>query len=56
MDEESIDTALKHSLFSVIASEDDIVIGSGRIVGDGGLYFYIQDLIVDPKYRNRGVG
>jgi predicted N-acetyltransferase YhbS len=51
-----IEKALKTSLFSVIAKEGDIVIGCGRIIGDGGLYFYIQDLIVDPQYQNKGVG
>jgi predicted N-acetyltransferase YhbS len=47
---------LKTSLFSVIAKEGDVVIGCGRIIGDGGLYFYVQDLLVDPQYQNKGVG
>ena len=28
----------------------------GRIVGDGAMYFYIQDVIVDPSYQNSGIG
>jgi GNAT superfamily N-acetyltransferase len=28
----------------------------GRIVGDGAMYFYIQDVIVDPSYQGTGVG
>ena len=32
------------------------LIGMGRIVGDGAMYFYIQDVIVDPSYQGTGVG
>jgi ribosomal protein S18 acetylase RimI-like enzyme len=33
-----------------------VVIGHGRVVGDGGLYFHIQDVIVLPEYQGHGVG
>lgn len=48
--------ALRNSLFSVVAIEDNAVVGFGRISGDGGLYFYIQDLIVAPEYQAKGIG
>jgi len=32
------------------------VIGIGRIIGDRGLYYYIQDLIVHPDYQRKGLG
>ena len=48
--------ALEASLFSVVAVENEYVVGFGRIVGDGGLYFYIQDLIVRPEFQNKGIG
>ncbi|WGV98261.1 GNAT family N-acetyltransferase [Vibrio sp. YMD68] len=48
--------ALKNSLFSICALYEDELIGIGRVVGDGALYFYIQDIIVNPKYQNQGVG
>ena len=54
--ENATDMALKNSLFSVVAVEHDTVIGFGRIIGDGGLYFYIQDLIIHPEFKNRGFG
>ena len=54
--EDATDMALKNSLFSVVAVEHDTVIGFGRIIGDGGLYFYIQDLIIHPEFKNRGFG
>jgi ribosomal protein S18 acetylase RimI-like enzyme len=28
----------------------------GRVVGDGGKFFYIQDLAVRPEYQGRGIG
>ena len=48
--------ALKNSLFSVVAMKNNKVVGIGRVVGDGGLYFYIQDLIVHPAFQNEGLG
>jgi len=55
-DEIATDMALKNSLFSVVAVEHDTVIGFGRIIGDGGLYFYIQDLIIHPEFQTKGLG
>ena len=55
-DENATCMALKNSLFSVVAVEHDTVIGFGRIIGDGGLYFYIQDLIIHPDYQSKGLG
>ncbi|VFQ45400.1 GNAT family N-acetyltransferase [Desulfoluna butyratoxydans] len=48
--------ALNNSLFSVVAMEGETVIGIGRIAGDGGLYFYIQDVIVQPNCQSKGIG
>jgi ribosomal protein S18 acetylase RimI-like enzyme len=55
-DENATDMALKNSLFSVVAVEHNTVIGFGRIIGDGGLYFYIQDLIIHPEVQTKGLG
>lgn len=55
-DEQATARALENALFSVVVTEQDVVIGCGRIVGDGGLYFYIQDLIVHPACRRQGWG
>ncbi len=55
-DEKATKIALNNSLFSVVATEGETVVGTGRIAGDGGLYFYIQDLIVQPDYQSKGIG
>ena len=36
--------------------KNDKLIGLGRIVGDGSIYFYIQDIIVVPEYQGQGLG
>lgn len=48
--------ALEHSLFTVCAFEDDIPVGMGRIVGDGVVIDYIQDLVVKPDIQKAGIG
>ena len=49
--------AIENSLLTVVAYDDnDQPIGMGRIVGDGAVICYIQDLIVVPKYQGQGVG
>ena len=48
--------ALQNSLFSIVVEENGSTIGMGRIVGDGGIYYYIQDVIVIPEKQNRGLG
>jgi len=51
-----IDKALPNSLFSVCAFVNDEIVGMARIIGDGGLVYYIQDLIIKPKYQRQGMG
>lgn len=49
-------TALDNSLFHVVAREEEKLVGMARIVGDGAMFFYIQDLIVDPDFQHNGIG
>jgi hypothetical protein len=41
---------LTHALFTVCALYEGNVIGCGRVIGDGGLYFYLQDIMVLPAF------
>lgn len=54
--EQQAKTAIEGSLLTVVAYDDDRPIGMGRIVGDGAVICYIQDLIVIPEYQGKGVG
>ena len=47
---------LAQSLFSVCALDGDRIVGHARVVGDGALYFYLQDVMVLPAYQRRGIG
>ena len=48
------EVSIEHALFSVCLELDGELIGMGRVVGDGGLYFYIQDIIVVSEHRGKG--
>lgn len=48
--------ALENSLYILGAYEKDELVGMGRIVGDGAVICYIQDLIVAPKLQGSGLG
>ena len=48
--------ALANSLYVVTAYEKDTLVGMGRIVGDGAVICYVQDLIVVPESQGKGIG
>lgn len=48
--------SLKNSLFHVTVYIENELIGMARVIGDGVMYFYIQDLVVIKSYQNKGIG
>lgn len=57
LDKEQAKLAIKNSLHIVKACNDKgNLIGMGRIVGDGAVICYIQDLIVIPEAQGKGLG
>ena len=48
--------ALENSLLVVGAYVADQPIGMGRIVGDGAVICYVQDLVIPPQAQGFGVG
>jgi GNAT superfamily N-acetyltransferase len=56
VDEEACRKGLQGSLYCVCAELNYELIGMARVIGDSGLYFYIQDVIVLPKYQKKGIG
>lgn len=54
--DEVIDAFLPGSLYCVCAIIGEEVIGMARVIGDGGLVFYIQDVVVAPEYQRQGIG
>ncbi|USB33384.1 GNAT family N-acetyltransferase [Paenibacillus sp. YPG26] len=53
---EQIEQALSRSIRTVTAKDGDKIVGMGRLVGDGLMYCYIQDVRVLPYYQNKGIG
>jgi ribosomal protein S18 acetylase RimI-like enzyme len=53
-EKKAAEVSFRQSLFSVCLEREGEVIGLGRVVGDGGLYFYVQDIIVIPECRGNG--
>lgn len=50
------ETALKNSLYLLVARDNDRPVGMARVVGDGGYVYFICDVIVRPDYQSRGLG
>lgn len=48
--------ALNNSLYVIFAYVDEKIVGMGRLVGDGAVICYIQDLIIHPDYQHYGIG
>lgn len=53
--DEAVARGLKNSLYAVCVVHEGELVGLGRVIGDGGLYFYIQDLMVAPEFRDMGI-
>nr|WP_289767640.1 GNAT family N-acetyltransferase [uncultured Acetatifactor sp.] len=51
-----VEKALKNGLFNVSAICDGQVVGMGRLVGDGAMYWYLQEIVVLPEYQGKGIG
>ena len=48
--------ALDRSLYGIVVLSEGEAVGMGRIVGDGAIFFYLQDIAVIPSHQGRGVG
>lgn len=47
---------LANTLYGVSVVNGDRVIGMGRIIGDGGCFFVVVDIAVQPEFQKRGLG
>ena len=53
---DQIEKALEGSLATFCACDGDMPVGMARLMGDGGMSFYIKDFAVLPEYQGQGVG
>lgn len=54
--EHQAECALKNCMFNVCAYLDGKPVGMGRIVGDGAVVSYVQDLVVIPTAQGMHIG
>lgn len=53
---EQVQKALENTIAIFTAYDGDQPVGMVRIIGDGGMSFYIKDFAVIPAYQSKGVG
>lgn len=53
---DQIETALHGSVATFCAYDGEKPVGMARLLGDGGMSFYIKDFAVRPEYQGKGVG
>lgn len=47
---------LPNTLFAVTVRWRGAVVGMGRVVGDGGLFFQVVDIALEPRHQGLGLG
>lgn len=53
---EAATIALPNSLYGVSIRDEGVLIGMGRVVGDGACNFEVVDVAIDPSYQGQGFG
>ena len=53
---QQVEVALQNTMVSFVAYEGTKAIGMVRLIGDGGMSFYIKDFAVLPQYQGMGAG
>ena len=51
-----VQKALENTIATFTAYDDETPVGMVRLIGDGGMSFYIKDFAVIPAYQSKGVG
>ncbi len=53
---EQVEAALQNTLITFTAYEDNQAVGMVRLLGDGGMSFYVKDFAVIPNRQRQGIG
>ena len=51
-----VSAALKNTLATFTVYENNCAVGMARLIGDGGMSFYIKDFAVIPSMQSHGAG
>lgn len=47
---------LPNTLYGVSVLHDQRAVGMGRVIGDGGCFYIVVDIAVEPEHQGRGLG
>jgi ribosomal protein S18 acetylase RimI-like enzyme len=50
------EAGLPNTWFAVTIRHENLIIGMGRVIGDGGTAFQIVDIAVEPAHQGKGLG
>ncbi len=53
---EQVSEALSNTIATFTVYDSEQAVGMVRLIGDGGMSFYIKDFAVIPSYQSKGVG
>ena len=53
---DAAEIGLRNSLYSVMLLDGDTPVGMGRVIGDGGCFVQVTDIVVLPDNQGRGLG
>lgn len=53
---EQVAIAIENSCAKFVAFDGEKPVGMMRLLGDGGMSFYIKDFVVIPEFQNKGIG
>lgn len=56
IDEETARQTIRAACHTLTLRRQGKLLGLARVMGDGALYFFLADLIVDPSLRGEGLG
>lgn len=54
--EEAAIKGLAGFVFAVVVQHKGVAVGMGRLIGDGGCFFQIVDIAVEPSHQSQGLG
>jgi ribosomal protein S18 acetylase RimI-like enzyme len=54
--EQAAAVGLPNTFYGVTVLYGDELVGMGRVIGDGALFFQLVDIAVEPAHQGRGLG
>ena len=51
-----VERSLKNSYVTFSVHDGEKVVAMARLIGDGGMAFFLKDLIVAPEHQGQGIG